>query len=134
MGRGFRIFLVCLLGFCVLFGAFCIIWPLMHDGSQQDPNTVQPNPPAEADPADTTNQPGPSQPEDQTPASDPEEPSLEVQKAQAQMEQMSLEEKVYQLFIVTPEALTGVETATRAGDTTRAAIEEQFLHRSAPPA
>ena len=125
MGRGFRIFLVCLLGFCVLFGAFCIIWPLMHDGPQQGPNTVQPNAPVEVDPSDTPNQPEPSQPEDQTPASDPEGPSLEAQKAQAQMEQMSLEEKVYQLFFVTPEALTGVETATRAGDTTRAAIEEQ---------
>lgn len=35
------------------------------------------------------------------------------------MEHMSLEEKIYQLFVVTPEQLTGVSTVTMAGDTTR---------------
>lgn len=37
---------------------------------------------------------------------------------------MTLEEKVSQLFMVTPEALTGVGTATRAGETTKNAIDE----------
>ena len=41
------------------------------------------------------------------------------------MEHMSLEEKIYQLFVVTPEQLTGVSTVTMAGDTTRAALEAQ---------
>ncbi len=36
---------------------------------------------------------------------------------------MTLEEKVWQLFIVTPESLTGVNLATLAGDTTKAAIQ-----------
>lgn len=38
---------------------------------------------------------------------------------------MTQEEKIWQLFFVTPELLTGVETATRAGDATREALEEK---------
>lgn len=38
------------------------------------------------------------------------------------MEDMTLEEKVCQLFMITPEALTGVETATQAGDMTKEAL------------
>lgn len=37
---------------------------------------------------------------------------------------MPLEQKVANLFIVTPESITGVTTATRAGDGTRTALEE----------
>ncbi len=36
---------------------------------------------------------------------------------------MTLEEKVYQLFIITPEALTGSNTVTAAGETTRKSLE-----------
>lgn len=39
------------------------------------------------------------------------------------LEQMTLEEKVAQLFIITPESLTGVGKVTRAGDTTKKAIQ-----------
>ncbi len=39
------------------------------------------------------------------------------------MERMSLEEKVAQLFVLAPEALTNVSNVTMAGDTTRAAID-----------
>ena len=38
---------------------------------------------------------------------------------------MTTEEKVWQLFITTPEGLTGVTTATQAGETTRAALAER---------
>lgn len=38
---------------------------------------------------------------------------------------MSLEDKVAQLFFVTPDALTGVSGVTRAGDTTRAAFDRR---------
>lgn len=38
---------------------------------------------------------------------------------------MTLDEKIWQLFFTTPEALTGVATATQAGDTTKAALEEK---------
>lgn len=37
---------------------------------------------------------------------------------------MTLEEKVYQLFIITPEALTGSKTVTAAGEATRKSMEE----------
>ena len=38
---------------------------------------------------------------------------------------MTLDEKLWQLFFVTPEAITKVETATLAGEATKAAIESQ---------
>lgn len=38
--------------------------------------------------------------------------------------EMTIEEKVCQLFMITPEALTGVETVTQAGDLTRNAFNE----------
>lgn len=37
---------------------------------------------------------------------------------------MTLEEKIYQLFIVTPEQLTGVSTVTAAGNTTKTKLQE----------
>lgn len=44
-------------------------------------------------------------------------------RAQELLDSMTLEEQVYQMFIVTPETLTGVSTATRAGTTTRSALQ-----------
>lgn len=53
------------------------------------------------------------------------EPTLspEEEKAQALLDGMTLEEKVYQLFIVTPRTLTGFSGVNIAGETTRAALE-----------
>ena len=45
-------------------------------------------------------------------------------RARETLASMTPEEKIWQLFYVTPELLTGVETATRAGDTTKQALEE----------
>lgn len=45
-------------------------------------------------------------------------------KIQAQISEMSLEEKIYQLFFVTPESLTGVDMVTQAGDATKTALEQ----------
>ena len=42
----------------------------------------------------------------------------------ATISQMTLEDKVAQLFFVTPELLTGVNTATQAGDGTKAALDK----------
>lgn len=41
------------------------------------------------------------------------------------LQRMTLEQKLWQLFFVTPEALTGVQTATRAGEATEQALEEK---------
>lgn len=46
------------------------------------------------------------------------------QKINQTIEEMSLTEKVAGLFIVTPEAITGVKTAVQAGEGTKAALEE----------
>ena len=40
------------------------------------------------------------------------------------LKSMSADEKIYQMLLVTPESLTGVDVATIAGDTTKAAIEK----------
>ena len=44
--------------------------------------------------------------------------------AEAYLQTMTLEEKLWQLFITTPEAITDVPVATRAGEATKAAIEQ----------
>lgn len=132
MESWFKIFLVCILGFCVLMGGFCIIWPLTHQGEistgiPDDPVIQQPD----SKPADTEPEPEP-EPEPkpaEVPAYEPPQPAkpseltAEERRAQAMLRTMELEEKVYQLFIVTPEALTGVDAATIAGDATREALE-----------
>lgn len=55
-----------------------------------------------------------------------EERSKEEEKPQIRqmMDGMTLEEKVYQLFMVTPEQITGVDTAVMAGDTTKEALQK----------
>ena len=47
----------------------------------------------------------------------------DTEEIQQILENMTLEEKVCQLFIITPEQLTGVDTAVQAGDATREAYE-----------
>lgn len=59
----------------------------------------------------------------------PEEPELTEEEIRRQelmtmIDSMTLEQKVANLFIVSPEAITGVEKATRAGDGTKAALEQ----------
>lgn len=50
--------------------------------------------------------------------------SQNVIKAEEYVEKMSLNEKVCQLFVVTPEQLTGVDVATMAGETTKSQLEK----------
>ena len=56
----------------------------------------------------------------ETPVGEPENPA--AVKVSEIMDSLSLEEKVCQMFMVTPEALTGVECATQAGEATREAF------------
>lgn len=58
----------------------------------------------------------------QTP--DAPEASAAQQTAQALLDTMTDEEKIWQLFCVTPEAITNVNTATVAGETTKKALEQ----------
>lgn len=75
----------------------------------------QPAPTETIVPAATTEPPTTTEPE---PTLSPEE-----EKAQALLDGMTLEEKVYQLFIVTPNTLTGLSGVNAAGETTRTALE-----------
>ncbi len=45
------------------------------------------------------------------------------EKVNSILNEMTLEEKIYQMFYVTPEQLTGVSEVIRAGETTKSAIE-----------
>lgn len=57
---------------------------------------------------------------------DPEKMTEKSKSAEDQiLEAMTLEEKVAQLFMVTPEAITGVDVATAAGDATREAFSRR---------
>ncbi len=46
-----------------------------------------------------------------------------AKEVQALLQSMTLEEKVLQMFVISPEALTGVGGVTLAGETTRAAVQ-----------
>ncbi len=95
--------------------ALCAALVLGGCGAGQAPFSEEADPPAPA-PAPAE----PAQPAEPPSAPTPEE--LLEQRVDATMASMTQEQKVAQLFIVTPEAITGVETATQAGDTTRAAL------------
>lgn len=47
-----------------------------------------------------------------------------AEKAEALLADMTLEEKIYQLFIVAPEQLTGISQVTAAGDATKAKLQQ----------
>ncbi len=66
------------------------------------------------DPVEDFTEPEPTEAE-------PEEPALDP-ALQALLDGMTIEQKVDGLFIVSPEALTNVERATKAGDGTKAAL------------
>ena len=79
--------------------------------------------PADTQASEEDSQAGSAQ---ETQEEEKEEPSPEellAQKVQETLDGMTLEQKVNQLFMLTPEQLTGVETAVQAGDATRSAYE-----------
>ena len=83
--------------------------PTVSDGSAQTP-------------APSPTQPAPSEEPTVSPTAAPED---EIDRqARAILADMSLHEKVCQLFIVYPEAITGVGAVTAAGETTRQALED----------
>ena len=66
---------------------------------------------------------GGQQEENNMPELDSEEEVLD-DVVEAIISEMTLEEKVAGLFVVTPEAITGVDTAVQAGDGTKKALEQ----------
>lgn len=80
--------------------------------------------PAQAVPEDPTAEEIPAEPKEPAAADPiPDEASPRAM-AEAKLQNMTLDQKLWQLFITTPEAITDVPVATRAGDATKAAIEK----------
>jgi len=82
-------------------------------------------PPESPDVTDTP-EPSPSPspaPAPETPSPEPSE-ELTAERAKEILDNMTEEQKVYQLFVVYPEDVTGVSPVTRAGETTRLALEQ----------
>ena len=91
----------------------------------QEPSQTVPAEPAPSqsvEPAPSQSvEPAPSQSEEPTPSQPEETPSA---RAAELLEGMTLREKVCQMFVVFPEALTGEEDVTQAGEAMRLALEE----------
>lgn len=127
MPRGCQIFLICLLAFAVLVGAVCIVWPIVHPSAQTSSAA------AETTSAKATTTAAAAETSAETTAAETTaaETTAETQtsaaaaKAQSMLESMSADEKLWQLFIATPESVTGVGTVVQAGDATKAALTEK---------
>lgn len=61
-----------------------------------------------------------------TPETEPVVPEMDAvsERVEALLADMTLEEKIYQMFIITPEQLTGVSRVTAAGDATKASLKQ----------
>lgn len=80
---------------------------------------------AQQAPSDTP-EPSEQQAGTQEAAPAPEDASTKLDnQVKEQLSSMTLEEKAYQLFVVRPEAITGVDTATQASDATKQAISDR---------
>ena len=143
--RVFKIILAAVLSLaaaCLLAVAvFVLVDPVV--GMQQLPVTLDTDQifvpqepeaaPYETEPAEEAPQPeeetepeGEETPEEEVPAAQTEQSESEaVKRAKTYAETMSLEEKIWQLFFVTPESLTGVGRVTMAGETTKTAVEKR---------
>ncbi len=110
----------------LLAAAAAVLLPKMLRKSENDP---APTTPTTLAPTDESTEPPTEENTEPTteptqPVTEPEDNSLYLEQAQKVLDTMTLEEKVYQMLVITPEQLTGVETATRSGDATREAIEK----------
>ena len=87
-------------------------------------------------PADDAEEPAPEQtpeeeevpeqqPEEEEPPEEEPEPLTPAQAAAAYLQTMTPEERIWQLFFVTPESLTEHELVTRAGETTQEFIQSR---------
>lgn len=104
------IVLVAILSLAVLAGAAFAVYNFVIDKEPEAPPTEAPtDPPATVEEVAT---------EPPTEEVDPFE-----QYAKELMAEMSEDDKIYQMLIVTPETLTGVDVATVAGDATKEAIK-----------
>ena len=127
---------IILLSIALLCGAGWLLWQVLPQkqaggvssidtgGVFTDDSTVEPSrePAYEGDKTVPETSGSQSTGSETTPAAEPA-PADNASKAQTLLDSMTLEEKVYQLFYVTPEILTGKDPVTLAGDATKTALE-----------
>ncbi len=106
------IILTVIASLAILSGAAFAVYHFGFDKKEEptDPPTLETFPEATLE-----------QPPTEAPTEDPE--LMYTELAKDYMKNMSEDEKIYQMMIVTPEALTGVDVATIAGDATKEAVE-----------
>lgn len=130
MGKGYRNFLIFLIVFCLLVAGGCLALHLLIPPATTLSPALQNTPPlpamrqeSQTQAPEQTDEPPTPEPEP-IPPEEPKAPTPTDQElAQALLQTMELREKVYQLFFVTPESLTGTGTVTMAGETTRQALK-----------
>lgn len=105
--------LIVVLSIAILAGAAFAVYHFAFDKKEEAP-TVPPTAP----PTVATFDEAPTE----APTEDPN--AQYTAMAQEYIKNMSDDEKIYQMLVVTPEALTGVDVATVAGDATKTAIEK----------
>jgi len=113
-GRIYLTILLLILGFCILGAA---VYALVHFVILAPPADS----PTELPTLPTT--PTLAEIPTEAPTEEPTEPPY-LTMAEEKLSSMTRREKLCQLFIVTPEVLTGVDGVTIAGDTTKESIEE----------
>ena len=124
LGKGmlmkvFRTIMAAIACFLIAVGIFSVLGYQLYfrHAKPEVPSqpTVQQAPEAEAEPE--------AEPEPEPEPEAEPEPSQEELRARELLADLTLEQKLYQLCFVTPESLTGVEAATKAGDATREALQ-----------
>ena len=137
--------LIVLLCLALLAGAGYMLWQVLPQKAPQEVTSLETSSVFESEtttvepereqayegelPPAAEQEPEPAQPEDPAQTGEPEQTQTALISAEADkrarevLGTMTADEKIWQLFYVTPELLTGVETATRAGDSTKEALE-----------
>lgn len=125
--HGLRLLALCPL---LVFLTGAAIWGISERNSAGTNPPVSSAAPSEQQPAATP--PDTQAPAETAPASETAEPVVTPEPSQPApatlaeqtLAGMTLREKVYQMFIVYPSAVTGIRTVTAAGETTRKALEK----------
>lgn len=113
-GKIFLIVLIILVSLGIIGGAAYAVY---HFTADKEPEIIETTAPTETQPPATVDEPA-----TQAPTEDPQAKYTGL--ANDYMSNMSTEEKIYQMLMVTPEALTGVDVATVAGDATKEALAQ----------
>lgn len=119
--------LAVLLGLMVILMAVLVVYALklgVNVPSMSNGTIISTEPAQTAQPSTTQEPETTAQPSTTEPSTEPEpEPNPNMEKAQALLDTLTLEEKIGQLIFATPDSLTGVTGADIAGGMTQQALE-----------